>query len=321
MSLSHTTAPSSGGLRCVVDEPGLEMVLLTPTTFMMGATDAELRRFRVPARYARREFPTRQVPIRVPFMVASTPVTRGQFRRFVSEGGQAPARFCEVFRSGRWVFDESLSWEDPGFSQRDDHPVVAISWHDAKRYLAWLSERNGRIYRLLSDAEFEYAARGGTSTPWFWGERVELQGRYAKGADLSALGDPDTFSLSQTYGSEIELAQCRTGFAYTAPVASFRPNPVGLFDMLGNVWEWVEDDFDECILPGGQAPVRLDGSPFRTIRGGSWAMEPVHLRCASRQRDYAWHNDRDIGFRVARDLTPNEHLSWIDINAREGRQT
>lgn len=293
-------------LRFIKDSPNLKLVVIPSGRSMIGAPLAELEFFKIPPRYAQREYPPRYVNIGLPFAVSPYLVTRGEFRQFVEETGHEPAHWCEVFRDNDWRFDESLSWRDPGFPQGDDHPVVSISWFDAHVYLDWLSMRNNSQYRLLSDAEYEYATRAGTMTPWFWGNHSDQQSTYANGADLSSMDIEDTFSLSQTYGAPIQPAQCRTGYSFTSPVGKFKPNRFGLYDMSGNVWEWVEDCFSENHLPTTQSPAKWDNCDFRAIRGGSWAMEPAFLRSAVRQRDYSWHNDRDIGFRVARDLTPHE---------------
>ncbi len=290
----------------VIDPVGVRLALIPAGEFQMGTSTDEAARFRLTERYRNRESPQRVVAIDAPFAVATVPVTRGDFSRFVEATGKEPAHWCEVFRDGKWLPDPKLSWRNPGYEQADDHPVVSISWSNAHDYLDWLSSQGGHRYRLLSDAEFEYATRAGTTTPWYWGDDEGAQGLYANGADQSSLKDPDVFSLSQTYGSAVRPAASDSGFVHTSPVGQLRPNAFGLHDMLGNVWEWVEDCFDEAVLPQTQKPNSWAKAQFRTIRGGSWLMEPAFMRSASRQRDHFWHNDRDIGFRVARDLTPDE---------------
>lgn len=263
------------------DENGLELVAVRSGSFTMGASEQELARFDVPERYWGRETPNRMVMIAEPFAVAKTPVTVGQFQRFVDETGHTPAHWCEVWHGTEAVFDNSLSWRSPGFPQEDDHPVVSISWKDAQVYLRWLGERTGRTYRLLTDAEFEYAARGGSDSIWFWGDDQAECSLYAN-------------------------TQTTTACSYTSPVGSFRQNGYGLYDMLGNVWEWTTDGFKEGSKTYTQSPVLFSDSELKVIRGGGWNSRMFDVRCAARQRDYEWHNDQDIGFRVARDLDVTE---------------
>ena len=160
-------------------------------------------------------------------------------------------------------------------------PVINVSWDDAQRYVAWLARITGKPYRLLSEAEYEYAARGGTQTAYPWGDAI--------GNNNANCGDCD----SQWGGTQ------------TAPVDAFRANRFGLHDMVGNVFEWVEDcahDNYKGNLPADQAPVILDDCPSRVVRGGSWQSHAALLRSAS--RTWYVHDERHdyIGFRVARSL-------------------
>lgn len=266
----------------IVDHDGLRLMAIPPGNFSMGAASDELDPFKVPERYYGREAPRRTISIDEPFAVSVSTVTRAQFARFVENTGHTPAHWCEVWRNGEAVFDDTLNWQDPGFPQAPDHPVVAISWLDAKAYLAWLSEKNGKTYRLLSDAEFEYAMRAGSSSTWFWG---------------------DDESLMPDYVVNNQISQA---FPYTAPVGSLKPNAFGLYDMLGNVWEWVEDAFEEKRVTNTQGAAAIPGTELKVIRGSGWKSPRFDIRCSARQRDYDWHNDQDIGFRVARELDANE---------------
>jgi formylglycine-generating enzyme required for sulfatase activity len=170
--------------------------------------------------------------------------------------------------------DSKRSWRKPGFAQTDDHPVVLVTWHDAHAYVAWLRQRSGgKDYRLLTEAEWEYCCRAGTVS---------------------------TYST----GNAITPAQANFGEKGTTPVSRFPPNPWGLRDMHGNVWEWCEDSWhpnyegapeDGSIWPGGDAP-------FRVLRGGSWISDPQFHRSADRNRDLPDYRDYDVGFRVARTL-------------------
>ena len=162
--------------------------------------------------------------------------------------------------------------------------MVCVSWKDAKAYVDWLSGKTGKGYRLLSEAEWEYVARGGTRTSRYWGAGEGGQCEYANGA-----------------------ASCRDRSVYTAEVGSYRANGFGLHDVLGNVWEWVEDCWHEDYTG---APV--DGSAwtsggecgYRVLRGGSWVAKPRNLRSAIRIRNSTGNRVNFLGFRIARTLTP-----------------
>ena len=164
-------------------------------------------------------------------------------------------------------------------------PAINVNWDDAQTYVKWLSGITGKDYRLLSEAEYEYAARAGTETKYPWGDDIKLDGKPMANCDGC--------------GGE-------WGGKQTAPVGSFPANSFGLYDMVGNVWEWTEDCWHENY---DGAPA--DGSPWtngdcdtRVGRGGSWVDLPDLLRSASRVGAHLRLHDRRLGFRVARTLTP-----------------
>jgi formylglycine-generating enzyme required for sulfatase activity len=196
---------------------------------------------------------------------------------------------------------------DPGISrprsdpERDvsDNPVTNVRWDHAKAYAAWLSHMTGKSYRLLTEAEWEYAARAGTTTPWIWGEDPYQGCAFANHADKSLHAeDPDRAVNA--------LCTDGTGFG-TSPVDKLLPNRFGLYDVIGNAWEWVED----CYAP--YDPSKSDARPvelsptvlceMRVARGGSWNGEPDVLRSASRGKFYPSMQDDAIGFRVAREIS------------------
>jgi formylglycine-generating enzyme required for sulfatase activity len=169
---------------------------------------------------------------------------------------------------------------------RGNRPVINISWMDAKSYVAWLSERTGKHYRLLSEAEREYVARAGTSSAYWAG--VTVSRRQANFDDKP---------------SQDKNAKGRTG-QKTMPVESFQPNSWGLYQVHGNIWEWVEDCLNEHY---NGAPT--DGSAWSTgqcnrrmLRGGSWVSTAESIRSASRYGIQAEGRASNVGFRVARDL-------------------
>jgi len=233
-----------------------EMVVVPAGQFVMGSSANEQGRFR-------NEGPQHTVTIPKPFAVAKFEVTFDEWDACVADGDCAPVA------------------DDNGWG-RGRRPVINVTWDDARRYAAWLSKMTGKPYRLLSEAEWEYAARAGSNTPYSWGDEI------GKGN-----------ASCRACGSEWDAKQ-------TAPVGSFAANQFGLHDMLGNVWEWVEDCFHgnfEGAPADGSARID-DDCPRRVIRGGSWHYAPEGLRSASRLRGTATFQFNDLGFRVARTIAP-----------------
>ncbi|NNU14876.1 formylglycine-generating enzyme family protein [Parvularcula sp. ZS-1/3] len=236
-----------------------------------------------------------------PFEAARFEVTVGEFRAFVEVTGFAQEFPCFVMtEGGGWNVDYDASWRDPGFEQNDDHPVVCVNWGAANAYVAWLNETSeGPEFRLLSESEWEYVARAGSQTTFWWGERQDDFCRYTNGVDRSA---------REIYPTWVRSGECDDGYVYTAPVGAFAaPNAFGAEDLVGNVWEWVED----CYAPGFSDLPR-DGSPRggqpcekRVLRGGAWGdYGAFYLRSAYRGAfDPDW-SFAMLGFRVARNLEP-----------------
>jgi len=180
---------------------------------------------------------------------------------------------------------------------RGRRPVIDVSWEDAQAYVQWLSREAGEPYRLLTEAEWEYAARGGTRTARFWGPSESEQCRHGNGYDRA--GEAEDLAWSP--------ADCSDGFARTAPVGSFQPNAFGLYDMLGNVWELTEDCWngDYHGAPADGSAWRSGDCSIRVLRGGSWWNAPWYLRSASRYAGTVAYRNYSIGFRVARAVDPD----------------
>jgi formylglycine-generating enzyme len=246
-----------------------------------------------------RSAPQHRVSISHEFAIGKFDVTRGQFAAFVSATGyQSGDSNCAVLHKveDRWTSDRQpgYSWRDPGFLQTDQHPVVCVSWNDAQAYVAWLSRKTRHTYRLPTESEWEYAARAGSQAPRYWGEDWERICAYANVADATNAG-----ALNVALGAK---APCSDGFAYTAPVGAFQSNNFGLYDMLGNVWQWQEDCWNETYQG---APA--DGSAWttgdcgkRVERGGAWDINPRYVRNGSRIRDDSANRNSTFGFRVVR---------------------
>jgi formylglycine-generating enzyme required for sulfatase activity len=261
-----------------------EMEVLPAGAFTMGSPAGEQGR-------DKNEGPQHVVTLARPFAAGKFHVTRDQFAAFVQATGYAASSKCSGYgRSGQ---DGNVggnvggnSWRNPGFAQEGSHPVVCVTWNDAKAYVDWLASKTGKPYRLLSEAEWEYAARGGTSPgayPRYW------FGNDAR--DICRYGNGDASS-------------CNDGYAYTAPAGQYQPNAFGLYDMAGNARQWTADCYHDSY-----AGAPADGSAWttgcgtgRVVRGSAFDSNPQHLRAAGRTGlDSEGYT---TGFRVARTLTP-----------------
>lgn len=267
-----------------------EMVVIPAGSFTMGSPASETGRFD-------NEGPQHGVIIAQPFLLGKTHVTRGQFVAFVNSTGYNAGDECYAAEGGKFEKRSAMNWKNPGYKQDDSHPVVCVSWDDAKAYVGWLSRKTGKSYRLPSEAEWEYAARAGTTEARYWGESPDQACAYANVMDSTG--------KAQMHGVTWEVHNCTDGYAYTAPVGRFRPNAFGLYDMIGNAWQWNEDCWhknyagaptDGSVFAGGECTVG------RLLRGNSWNDTPRNSRSANRFRVISAARIVFIGFRVARTL-------------------
>ena len=232
------------------------------------------------------EGPQYPVNIRNSFAVGLYEVTHGEFRTFIEQTGHKIENGCYSYNR-KWRLDRDLNWQNPGFEKTDRSPIVCINWNDAKAYVNWLVEKTGRTYRLLSESEWEYVARAGTGTP------------FSTGATIS--------TGQANYNGKYKYGYGKTGKdrKKATQVGSFSPNPFGLYDMHGNVYEWVEDCYNESYTntPKDGKPWLKGNCDIRVLRGGSWNNAPALLRSSYRR---AWHPSslryNNAGIRVARTL-------------------
>jgi formylglycine-generating enzyme required for sulfatase activity len=264
-----------------------EMVVIPPGKFTIGSSINEHSR-------GSDENPQQQVTIAYALSVGKYPVTRGEFEVFVKDTGRMLGP-CEHWDGNSFRTEEGVFWNNV-FHQSDRHPVVCVNWEDARAYVQWLSRKTGKSYRLLSEAEWEYAARAGTTSAWYWGDSEANQCRYANGADLSAKAQGITAA---------GFVNCNDGYPRTSPVGSFRPNPFGLYDMAGNAGEWVEDCYQDTYrgAPTDGSPVETCMPKFhdaRVMRGGGWNAIPAWMRSASRDVEVPSQRSDSFGFRVTR---------------------
>lgn len=280
-----------------------EMVVVPAGKFTMGSPSNEPERTEI-------EGPQRQVTIRQ-FAAGKFDVTRGQWAAFAAATKRPLTGGCAWAGPSEEKLDPKMSWRTLGFSQDDNHPVVCVTWQDAEDYVSWLSQRTGRKYRLLSEAEWEYAARAGTTTTYPWGASASHE-HANYGSDECCSG----------------VAAGRDQWVNTSPVGAFPPNQFGLHDMHGNVLQWVQDCFAESY-----SGLAVDGSayeqslqlktagPFpgfdmkgtnscayRMVRGGDWGDPPSMIRSAFRNfgpgpgATLENYRSGGLGFRVARGI-------------------
>ena len=286
---------SAGKLVAAAEGPGAvlrdcpdcpEMVVVPAGSFVMGSG-------RNVAGSGENERPRHEVQIAHALAVGRYEITRGQFAAFVADTGYKAESACYIWlHSSTWENESGRSWRDPGFSQRDDHPVVCVNWQDTKAYLAWLSRKTGKAYRLPTESEWEYLARAGTKTSRFWGDDADLACEYANVHDSTA---------QARYKFDWEPHECKDGYAATAPVGSFKPNAFGLYDTLGNVWEWSEDCLSTNYInaPADGSPRVTEDCAKRVYRGGGWS-GPALPRSAVRNGNPVSYRSQLLGFRVVR---------------------
>jgi formylglycine-generating enzyme required for sulfatase activity len=270
-----------------------EMVVIGAGRFTMGVPPDEEERERLLVAVRGRSVPQHPVSVRQ-FAMSRFEVTRGEFATFVRETGHQAGSTCWTVGEDGWKERTGLNWQDPGFEQTDRHPVACVNWNDAKAYVGWLARKTGSPYRLPSEAEWEYAARAATQTSRFWGDGASAACGYANVSDQT----------QKNAGFTGRFFECSDGYVYSAPVGSFRANGFALYDMLGNVWEWVEDCWNDTYQGApsdGQAWIAGYCSR-RVARGGSWYDHPGIVRVGIRDGGSTLNRNSFLGFRVAKTL-------------------
>jgi len=268
MAEQKAFAERTGQKVCFANAISMEFVLVPPGQFLMGSPESEQGRYDD-------EGPRHEVTISNGFYLARTAVTNRHYRLF------RPAHHTPAFRG------EPLDG--------DEQPVANVSWDDAQAFCAWLGGREGVAVRLPTEVEWEYACRAGTTASRYWGEDEAVTGNYANVADLT---------LKKKWpGWSNPVMQTDDGYVAASPVASFEPNRFGLYDMIGNVWEWCQDgkrsySQDAVVDPRGP------DSGNRSFRGGSWTGGSRNCRAAFRNfgAPSGIREQYLLGFRVA--VTP-----------------
>jgi formylglycine-generating enzyme required for sulfatase activity len=288
-------APEAGTvIKDCADCPAI--VVVPPGQFAMGSDSVNEMRGGV----ARPEGPVRQVKIAYSFGIGRTEVTNTEFDAFVRATGYQPANKCGMGMDQPVIKDVTYRGPVLGRTPEPNAPVVCVSWKDAQAYVAWLSSKTGQRYRLLTEAEWEYAAKANSTAKWPWGADEILACTYENTFDLDS-------AAALPAGSKVSWSPllCRDGQGLIAPVGSYKPNAFGLYDMLGNVWEWTQDCSFE-LYPAqptdGSAVESTGACELRAVRGGSWYTRQDRHRPTFRGRDPEDKAGHHFGVRVARDV-------------------
>ena len=282
------------------------MVVVPAGAFKMGSTPEERAREGVPASFGDHEAPVRDITIAKPFAIATTETTRAQWARFVKATNRPLPTECADYNAedDSWAGTPGkvVNWQNPGITQTDEHPAICIGLQDATAYAEWMSKTTGHRYRVPSEAEWEYAARGGTSTARPWGDSVTPicnKTQIMTTATYIAIGNADSWT---------DELLCSSALSWTVPVGSYDANPYGIHDMLGNVWEWVADCAadDHSTLPAdGTAQTAANGGncEHRLTKGGAFHSRVWLARPATRGGGQGGNN-RPLasGIRILREL-------------------
>jgi formylglycine-generating enzyme required for sulfatase activity len=239
------------------------------------------------------------------FFMGKYEITVKQFRTFIAETGYKTESerntggltgcFCLEFdKTPVTAYRSWANWKTPNkyLKTRDNHPVSCVSWNDTQVFISWLKSKTSVNYRLPTEAEWEYAARGGTKTRNYWGNGKTDACRYGNVADRTKVNG------GRDWGDKHE---CDDGYPFVAPVGHFKPNDFGLHDMMGNVWEWTNDRFDGNFYQSSKTRDNPEGpksGSSRIYRGGSWISGPNDVRAAFRPNLLPERRYYDVGFRL-----------------------
>jgi formylglycine-generating enzyme required for sulfatase activity len=289
----------------ITNSIGMKLVLIPAGAFPMGTSAAQVDRLLqtfpdLKAEQLQDEMPQRQVRISRPFYLGAYEVTAGQFGKFVVAADYKTE--AETDRQGGFGWNEEAgtfdgpdpkyAWRSVGWPQSDGHPVVNVTWNDARRFCDWLAKGEGRTYRLPTEAEWEYACRAGSATTFPSGENPE---------GLATIGNTgDAAYASRQTDAKGWVIKANDGYIFTAPVGSYKPNAFGLCDMTGNVWEWCSDWYGKSYYATSPTadPTGPTAGSFRVIRGGGFNFPAAYCRSADRHGNTPTGSNYGIGFRV-----------------------
>ncbi len=269
-----------------VSRLGLNFIYIPKGTFLMGSQLHEAGRDI--------DEPIHEVTLTRGFYLSQTEVTVRHFRKFIVDTGYKTEAETDggafVWTGSDWKKMQGFEWRNPGFKQTEDHPVTCVSWNDVQEYIQWLGNKEEKHYRLPTEAEWEYAARGGGTIDRLWMKPINAC-KHANIADQTAM---EKFPGWITY-------YCRDEYVYTAPVKTYQANQYGLYDMVGNVWEWCQDRYGDYPKRHLYDPQGLSSGANHVIRGGSWLSGPKDGRLANRLWGSSHLRNYFLGFRLALD--------------------
>lgn len=303
------------GIKALLDKPpqkiihtnslGMNLVRIPAGDYMMGSLKQEMDWLRLTFKKTWREghkqwfedeLPLHPVRINRPFYMGATEVTVGQFRQFLQEtqyktdAEKGDGGMIWSNKEARWVPKKGMKWNSVPWKTADDQPVVFVSWNDAKAFCQWLSRKEKRTYRLPSEAEWEMCCRGGAAWVRYpWGNRLP--------------GDHDMNFGDGNPKLPESLTTVDDGYEFVSPVGNYPPNGYGLYDMDGNVMEWVEDYYDRNYYEGSplEDPKGPSSGNSRVNKGGNWFTSPSDCRCAFRGFSGPEMSFWNLGFRVVMD--------------------
>jgi formylglycine-generating enzyme required for sulfatase activity len=311
---------ADGPAETVENSIGMKLVHIPAGDFEMGASEKPSAllewakdvapSFKWELKHFAPESPQHRVRITKPFYIGAYEVTKDQFGKFVAatnyrtdaeKDGKGGFGYGTTFKPGAtsgtigFAQKPKYSWRGWGSDQGADHPVVNVSWNDAMAFCDWLSRKEGKTYRLPTEAEWEYACRAGTNTRFYNGDDTK---------ELVRIGNLRDQATQKKFNWWKDSLKQSDGYAFTSPVGHFQPNALGLYDMLGNAAEWCADRYGADYYQHSSAddPKGPDSGSARVIRGGSWLGVPVDCNSTYRDSDDPASRCANVGFRVAREV-------------------
>ena len=311
LSQIYKLSPNHPGARQVSQEEGVTfntvgmmMLRVKAGRFAMGAQQSVEAIDKLGGRnssHHARETPLHSVRFSRDFLMSAHPVTRGQFRAFIESTG-----YITDAQRGKLTFGvtdrglgrkRDMTWDKLDFEQQDDHPVVCVTWNDALAFCQWLSKQDSRVYLLPTEAQWEYAAKAGTTSLFWWGDDFDRKNLPANISDQSLVQwRADNFPRKQ------RKARWDDSFAFTSPVGHYPANPWGFYDMLGNVSEWCRDWQGSYVAQQLTDPQGPAQGKNRVVRGGSWNAYPAFCRSSYRGSMRPDRASTAIGFRVVSEI-------------------
>lgn len=291
----------------IANSVGMRLIKIPAGEFLMGGQESAEDLVKAFPAYGRKpegfgdEYPRHRVRITKPFYLGKYEVTIGDFSKFVTETQYKTE--AERDGTGGWGYNPKIghcegrklqyNWRNAGFPQTNDHPVLNVTWNDAVAFCQWLSRKEGKTYRLPTEAEWEYACRAGTTTRYSYGDDPAEMVKLAK-----TTSDKGWTSFPAV--QNIPVSAEGSG-QFTVPVGSFPPNRFGLYDIHGNVWEWCADWYGKDYYSRSPVddPQGPDSGQRRIRRGGAWNSFPLWPRCSFRNWNRPDSRCVNLGFRVA----------------------